>query len=51
VPTAGHRAALNGDGLVEDADGQSPGVQINAAGESVHVVVETHHGLFGLGGG
>ena len=48
LSTAGHRAALNGAGLVEDADGQTPGVQINAAVESVHAVVETHHGLLGL---
>src|SRR5262249_50359882 len=38
-------------GLVEDADGQSPGVQIDAAVKSVLLVVETHHALLGLGGG
>ena len=35
----------DGTGRVEDAQGQGPGVQIDAAVESVLLVVESHHGL------
>jgi hypothetical protein len=36
-------------GGVEDADGEGPGVQVDAAIESVLLVVESHHGLRGRG--
>jgi len=36
--------------VVEDANGQQPCVQVNAAVESVAVMVEAHHGLLGVGG-
>jgi hypothetical protein len=34
---------------VEDADGEGPGVEIDAAVKSVLLVVESHHGLRGMG--
>ena len=34
---------------IEDADGKGPGVEIDAAVESVLLVVESHHGLRGIG--
>jgi hypothetical protein len=48
----GGQVALEDDGagLVEDAHGKSPGMQIDASVESVRLVVETHHGLLGVGG-
>ena len=36
--------------VVENANGQQPCVQVNAAVESVAVMVEAHHGLLGVGG-
>ena len=32
-------------GLIEDADGEEPGVQVDAAVESMLTCVESHHGL------
>jgi hypothetical protein len=32
-------------GAIEDAERQGPGVQIDAAVESVLLIVESHHGL------
>ena len=40
----------DGAGLIDDADGQEPCVQIDAAVELVWFGVESHHGLLGLGG-
>src|SRR5262249_55904303 len=39
--------AAEGDGAggIEDADGEGPGVEVDAAVESVLLVVESHHGL------
>src|SRR5262249_17046276 len=34
---------------VEDAEGEGPGVEVDAAVESVLLVVEPHHGLRGMG--
>jgi hypothetical protein len=42
--------ADDGAGVVEDADVHGPGVQVDAAVESVLGGVETHQGLLGLGG-
>src|SRR5262249_29620878 len=36
--------------LVEDAEVERPGVQVDAAVESVGLIIETHHGLLGKGG-
>jgi len=36
--------------VVENANGQQPCVQVNAAVESVAVMIEAHHGLLGVGG-
>jgi hypothetical protein len=46
LPARHHRA-----GLVEDANRQQPGVQVNAAVKSVRRVVEAHHGLLAYGWG
>jgi len=47
----GSDVAAEGDGAggVEDADGQGPGVQVDATIESVLLIVESHHGLRGMG--
>jgi hypothetical protein len=36
-------------GLVEDANGQQPGMEVDAAVKLMSVVIETHHGLLGYG--
>jgi hypothetical protein len=38
-------------GVIEDAEVHGPCVQINAAVESVLLLVEIHHGLLGMGEG
>src|SRR5262249_11755261 len=38
-----------GAGGIEDADGEGPGVEVNAPIESMLLVVESHHGLRGRG--
>jgi hypothetical protein len=41
----------DGASLVEDAQVHRPGVQIDAAVESLRLVVEAHHGLLWMGPG
>jgi hypothetical protein len=41
--------ADDGSGGVKDTEGEGSGVEIDAAVESVRLVVESHHGLRGMG--
>ena len=44
------RLQHDGAGLIDNANRQKPGVQIDAAVQLVLLGVKAHHGLLGLGG-